>query len=116
QIKDKFHTIVKTFLIPLHKGSGYYWELRNLYINTKNGQYIGCATARLGCTQRTDRQYKRPDNQPVKKISEARPPIKRFSCNGVITIKVDLCEQQAIITVYHLAHERPTYRESNLPI
>ncbi|CAG8489675.1 2984_t:CDS:2, partial [Cetraspora pellucida] len=119
----KFHAIAKTLLIPLQEGSGYYWEIRNLYPNIKDGQYIGCATARLCCTQRLEpaeifvnnREYKNPNNQPAQCISEAQPAIQRFLCEGVIKIEMDLCEQKAIISVKHLAHERPTYRETRLP-
>ncbi|KAF0348189.1 hypothetical protein F8M41_015570 [Gigaspora margarita] len=58
----EFHEVINTLLLLLQAGSGYYWELRNLYINKKNNQSTGCATAHLGCTQRINRQYKRQDN------------------------------------------------------
>ncbi|CAG8828415.1 20223_t:CDS:2, partial [Cetraspora pellucida] len=92
----------KTLLISLEEGSGYYWEIRNLYPNIKDGQYIGCATACLCCTQS-------PTNQPAKRISEARPTIQRFLYEGVIKIKIDLCEQKAMISVKHLAHKLNQY-------
>ncbi|CAG8522783.1 14992_t:CDS:2, partial [Cetraspora pellucida] len=113
---EKFHNIVNVLVMPLQAGSGYYWELQKLYINKKNGQYIGCATANLGCTQRLDRQYKSPDNRPTKRVSEARPAIERYPCNGSITIKMDLCEQRATLLIKHLvAHAHPSYRDTNLP-
>ncbi|CAG8702822.1 11084_t:CDS:1 [Cetraspora pellucida] len=67
----KFHTMIKSLFIPLQAGSSYYWELRNLYNNKKNGQYTGCATAHIGCKQRTDCQNKHQDKPSVKQINKA---------------------------------------------
>ena len=63
-----------------------------------------------------DRKSIRPDNRPTKRISEARPPIERYSCKGKIAINIDINIRQAKVKVKHLIpHERPTYRENNLP-
>ena len=75
--KEGFRHIIDTLLISIQAGSQYYWELKRLYLNTKAD---GCAGAYLYCSQRIERQHKRPDDQPVKRISEARPAIERFPC------------------------------------
>ncbi|CAG8578919.1 6817_t:CDS:1 [Cetraspora pellucida] len=90
---EKFHKIINIMIVPLQTESGYYWELQYLYVNKKNGQYIGCATAHLGCTQKLERKYKKPDEQPVKRVSEVHSAIECYPCHGTITIKIDLCEQ-----------------------
>ncbi|KAF0552451.1 hypothetical protein F8M41_021769 [Gigaspora margarita] len=83
----EFREVINTLLLPLQAGSKYYWELRNLYINKKN-------------------------NQPTGEV----PTIERYLCEGNIVVKIDLCEQEVKITFQHLiAHEHPTYRETNLP-
>ncbi|CAG8609292.1 13436_t:CDS:2 [Cetraspora pellucida] len=85
--KQNLHNIINALLIPLQEGSGYYWKLRNLYINKKNNQYT------------------------------AQPAIEHFSCNGAIVIKIDLCDQHATIFMKHeIFHERPTYRDAILSV
>ena len=76
----------------------------------------GQATVYLGCARRMDRKSIRPDNRPTKRISEARPPIERYPCKGKIAITIDINIRQAKVKIKHLiSHERPTYRENNLP-
>ncbi|CAG8692335.1 14686_t:CDS:2 [Cetraspora pellucida] len=61
-----FCTIINILLVSIQKESGYYWKFQNLYINKKNNQSIGYATAYLDCTQRDDCQSKHPDDQHIK--------------------------------------------------
>ncbi|CAG8457568.1 7643_t:CDS:2, partial [Cetraspora pellucida] len=78
--------IVPFFLLPIEAGSHYYWE------------------------------YNHSANQPVKRISKARPPIDRFLCDGKITININFDIYQAKIEIIHLIpHIKPTYRENKLP-
>jgi len=111
--EDKFRNIIYFFLLPIEAGSRYYWEIRKIYCRKNN---TGQATVYLGCAQRMDRKSIRPENRPTKRISEARPPIERFLCKGKIAITIDINIRQAKVKIKHLIfHERPTYRENNLP-
>ena len=111
--EDKFRNIIYFFLLPIEAGSRYYWEIRKIYCRKNN---TGQATVYLGCAQRMDRKSIRPENRPTKRISEARPPIERYPCKGKIAITIDINIRQAKVKIKHLiSHERPTYRENNLP-
>ncbi|CAG8836215.1 16639_t:CDS:1, partial [Racocetra persica] len=69
-------------------------------------------TAYLGCTMRDDRAWKRPNDQPPKRRSEARAPIERYECAGNIRITMFVEEQYAIIQGNHqVVHEKPKYRQ-----
>ncbi|CAG8627588.1 9473_t:CDS:1, partial [Paraglomus occultum] len=74
--EDKFCNIIYFFLLPIEAGSRYYWEIRKFYCHQNN---TGQATVYLDCTQRMNRKPTRPKNRPTKRISEARPPIERYS-------------------------------------
>jgi len=114
--ESKYHSLVRSFLPMIETGSRYYWEIRKIYLHKKNNQYTGEATAHLGCAQRDDRKYTRPDEHPSKRISEARPAIDRYPCGGSVTINIDINKCQATIDIQHLmTHEYPTYRENNIP-
>lgn len=113
--ENKYHNLVRSFLPTIEAGSRYYWEIRKIYLHKKNNQYTGEATAYLGCAQREDRKYTRPDDHPSKRISEARSAIERYPCGGSITINVNVNKCQATIDIQHLIHDYPTYRENNLP-
>ena len=112
---DVFHRIVNTLIILIEAGSKYYWELNKLYINTKADQPYGCASAYLSCSQRIERQHKRLSDQPVQRISELRPGIEQFPCNGKIKININIPLRQVNLTFNHLPHQHPTYRETRLP-
>ncbi|CAG8527348.1 11273_t:CDS:1, partial [Cetraspora pellucida] len=112
---ENFRKIIDVLVMPLQTGSEYYWKHQNLYINKKNSQYIGCAMAHLGCTQKLERKYTKSNEQLIKRVSEVRPAIECYLCNGTITIKIDLYERHAKISIKHLiTYEHPTYRETNL--
>jgi len=110
--QDTFHRIVNTLVVLIEAGSKYYWELNKLYINTKA---YGCASAYLSCSQRIERQHKRLCDQPVQRISEVRPAVERFSCNGKININLNIPSRQVKLKFDHLYHQQPTYRENRLP-
>ncbi|CAB5372059.1 unnamed protein product [Rhizophagus irregularis] len=80
-IKENFHQLANILILPLEYGSGYYWEIRKIHLITNKKKFTGCAMIYLGYTQREDRQWQRPENLPVKRRSEARAPINRYSCN-----------------------------------
>ncbi|CAG8538421.1 3239_t:CDS:1 [Paraglomus occultum] len=114
--ESKYRSLVRSFLPAIETGSRYYWEIRKIYLHTKNKQYTGEATAYLGCAQRDNRKSTGPDERPSKRISEARPAIDRYPCGGNITINININKCQATIDIEHLmAHEYPTYRENNIP-
>ncbi|CAG8812934.1 3744_t:CDS:1, partial [Racocetra fulgida] len=75
KIKSSFAQLTKILTLPLESGSGYYWRGLNLYLNQKKKEFIGCATAYLQCASREDRKWQRPDNQDIKRRSEARAAI-----------------------------------------
>jgi len=111
--EDRVRGIMYYFLLPIEAGSRYYWEIRKIYLHKKNS---GQATVYLGCTQRIDRKLAYPDSRSAKRISEARPPIDRYACEGKIVINIDINTHRAKVTICHrITHERPTYRENKIP-
>ena len=66
EIKTNFHKLVNVLLLPIEYGSDYYWEVRKIHLIIKKTKFTGCATAYLGCTQREDRKWQRPENLTVK--------------------------------------------------
>jgi hypothetical protein len=112
--EDKIRNLIYHFLLPIEAGSCYYWEIRKIYLHRKN---VGQTTVYLGCTQRIDRKPSTQlDNRSTKRISEARPPIDRYPCEGMITINIDINVCHAKVTIQHLmTHEHPTHRENKLP-
>jgi hypothetical protein len=116
-IKDKFREISKYLIWPIESGSGYYWEIRNIRLCTRHKQLTYSAIIYLGCTMRDDRAWQRPEDQPVKRRSEARAPITRYSCAGNIKLFIDITKKRATVNVHHqIQHERPTYRQVIFPI
>jgi hypothetical protein len=116
-IKDEVRQLAKILLLPLEYGSQYYWEIRNVHLNSRNSQFTGCAAVYLGCTQREGREWQRPQNQPVKRRSEVRPPIPRFNCMGSITLTLDIWHQHALVKGSHQeAHEHPQHRQTDFPV
>ena len=110
-INDKF------LIWSIESGSGYYWEIRNIRLCTRHKQLTYSAIIYLGCTMRDDRAWQRPEDQPVKRRSEARAPITRYSCAGNIKLFIDISEKRATVNVHHqIQHERPTYRQVIFPI
>ncbi|CAB4404501.1 unnamed protein product [Rhizophagus irregularis] len=71
EIKTNFHELVNVLLLPIEYGSGYYWEVRKIHLITRKKKFTDCATAYLKCIQQEDRKWKRFENQPVKRKSEA---------------------------------------------
>jgi hypothetical protein len=115
-IKDNFHQLTNVLLVPFELGSGYYWEVRQLYLNTRKKEFTCCATAYLGCTQREDREWQRPEDLPKKRRSEVRPQIKRHACMGKIKLIMDPQKQRVLVDGTHLhAHEHPQYRRAEFP-
>ena len=112
--EDKIRNLIYHFLLPIEAGSCYYWEIRKIYLHRKN---VGQTTVYLGCTQRIDRKPSTQlDNRSTKRISEVRPPIDRYPCEGMITINIDINVCHAKVTIQHLmTHEHPTHRENKLP-
>jgi hypothetical protein len=49
KIKKNFHQLVNIFILPLGDGSGYYWEVWDIHLNTGKKMFMGCATAYLRC-------------------------------------------------------------------
>src|SRR6185369_6213351 len=114
--EDRIHNIIYHFILPIEAGSHYYWEIRRVYLCKKNNQYIGKATVHLGCAQSVNRKKPTQPDRPVKRISEARPPIDRYACEGKIKINIDINVCHAKVTLQHLMiHEHPAYRENKLP-
>ncbi|CAG8541272.1 23481_t:CDS:2 [Dentiscutata erythropus] len=115
-IRESFHQLANVLLLLFEYGSGYYWEVRKIYLNTSKKELAGCATVYLGCTQREDRQWQRPENTPVKRKSEIRPQINRYACMGNMIFTIDPQKQRAIVQCSHqLAHEHPQYRQVEFP-
>ncbi|CAG8852850.1 35313_t:CDS:2, partial [Gigaspora margarita] len=82
-----FHQLANILILPLEYGSGYYWEVWQIYLNTKKKKLTSCATVYLECTQHENRQWQRPENMP---------------------------QQHALVQYSHqLAHEHPQYRQSS---
>ncbi|CAG8544288.1 4975_t:CDS:2, partial [Cetraspora pellucida] len=94
-IEKKFYQLAEMLIIPLESGSGYYWEIRKVYLNIKKKVFSGNATIYLGCTMRSDRAWQRSDNQSPKRRSEARAPIERYDCIGSIKLTI-VPEQQYV--------------------
>ncbi|CAG8615437.1 3205_t:CDS:2, partial [Paraglomus occultum] len=83
----------------------------------QSNQLTYSAVIYLGCTMRDDRAWQRPEDQPVKRRSEARAHITRYSCGGNIKLFIDITEKRATVNVHHqIQHERPTYRQVIFPI
>jgi hypothetical protein len=115
-IKDKFRELSKYLIWPIEFGSGYYWEIRNIHLCTKQKQLTYSAHIYLGCTMRDDRAWQRPEDQPVKRRSEARAPINRYSCAGNVKLLIDIIEKRATVNVHHrVQHEHPTHRQVSFP-
>ncbi|CAG8832393.1 31772_t:CDS:2, partial [Gigaspora margarita] len=115
-IKKSFYQLISVLILPLEHGSGYYWEVRKVHLNTRKKEFTGCITAYLGCAQREDRKWQRPEDQPIKRRSEARTPIERYNCIGKITLTIDPQQQQVIVQGTHKhMHERPQYRRVEFP-
>ena len=115
-IKDKFRELSKFLIWPIESASGYYWEIRNIYLCTRHKQLTHSAKMYLGCTMREDRAWQRPEDQPVKRRSETRAPIQRYDCAGSIKLFIDITEKRAVVNVYHqMQHEHPTYRQVLFP-
>ncbi|CAB5305488.1 unnamed protein product [Rhizophagus irregularis] len=115
-IKENFHQLANILILPLEYGSGYYWEIRKIHLITNKKKFTGCAMIYLGCTQREDRQWQRPENLPVKRRSEAHAPINRYSCMGNIVLTIDPQQQHILVQGSHQqAHEHPQYRKVAFP-
>ena len=71
--------LAKILLLPLEYGFQYYWEIHYVYLNSKNNQFIG-----------RDCVWQTPQDQPVKRRSEVRAPMPRFTCMGSITLTMDI--------------------------
>ncbi|CAG8787272.1 23789_t:CDS:1, partial [Dentiscutata erythropus] len=87
-IENKFRQLANTIIIPLESGSGYYWEICKVYLNSNKKRFSDSGTVYLGCTMCKDRAWKKPDNQLSKRISEIRTPINRYSYEGSIRITI----------------------------
>ncbi|CAG8549431.1 5867_t:CDS:10, partial [Racocetra persica] len=95
-IENKFRQLANTIIVPLESGSCYYWEIHKIYLNSKN---------------------KIPDNQPPKRISEARTPINRYNCEENIRLTIFPEKQYVLVQRHHLLmHKKPTYRQVEFPI
>ncbi|KAF0552568.1 ATP-dependent DNA helicase pif1 [Gigaspora margarita] len=115
-IKKSFHQLINIVLLPLEHGSGYYWEVRKIYLNTRKKEFTGCVTAYLGCAQREDRKWQRPEDQPIKRRSEAHTPIEQYNCIGKIILTIDPQQQQVIVQGTHQQmHVHPQYRKIEFP-
>jgi len=108
--------IAKHLQEHVEKGSEYYWEIRNTYINEKYGKPSGVITIYFGCTQRNDCECSDPnDNESNKREREVRPAIERYSCKGSITMKINYEKKRATISVKHqLNHPKPTHKKVNI--
>ncbi|PKY54194.1 hypothetical protein RhiirA4_472863 [Rhizophagus irregularis] len=96
-IKENFHQLVNILTLPIEYGSGYYWEIRQMHLVTRKKEFTGCAMVYLGCIQREDRKWKRPQNTPVKRRSEAHAAINRYDCMEIFS--------------HQQTHEHPQYRK-----
>ncbi|CAG8603886.1 5902_t:CDS:2, partial [Racocetra persica] len=116
-IEDNFRKLAHMLIVPLELGSGYYWEVRNIHLNTWKKSFSGSATIYLGYTMREDRAWKRSDNQPPQRISEIRAPIERYNCVGNIKLTIIPKEQYILVKGHHnMAHKKPTYRQVKFPV
>jgi hypothetical protein len=115
-IREKYRELSKFLIWPIESASGYYWEIRNIYLCTRHKQLTHSANIHLGCTMRDDRAWQRPEDQPVKRRSETRAPINRYNCAGNITLTVDIKAKRATVDIHHqVQHEHPTYRQASFP-
>jgi hypothetical protein len=116
EISNGFHRLADTICSRIESGSGYYWEVRKVNAHSKRKKPTGSATVYLGCRQRTDRRWQRPEDQPVKRMSEARAPIDRYSCKGSIKLSIDLQQHFILVQGEHQeAHQHPQYRQTEFP-
>ena len=50
-IKKNFHQLANILLLLFEYGSGYYWEVWQIHLNTKKKKFTDNVTAYLRCTQ-----------------------------------------------------------------
>ncbi|CAG8817509.1 31314_t:CDS:2, partial [Gigaspora margarita] len=74
--KKRFHQLANILILPFEYGSGYYWKVRQIYLNTKK-KLTSCATIYLGCTQCENRQWQRPENMLVKWRTHEHPQYRQ---------------------------------------
>ena len=58
-IKDKFRELSKYLIWPIKSGSGYYWEIRYIYV--RDISILPLYTMQDDCA------WQRPEDQPVKR-------------------------------------------------
>lgn len=115
--EKRFQEVAEILIVPIEAGSGYYWETRKIYLNTKKKELTGHAVVYLGCTQRSDRAFQRPEDQEIKRRSESRIPISRYECSGSIKLYIHPDEKRVIVQVDHkVAHQHPDYKRIEFPI
>ncbi|CAG8718952.1 3672_t:CDS:2, partial [Racocetra fulgida] len=116
-IKGSFHQLISVVVLPLEYRSCYYWNVSKIYPNKRMNKFTGCVTAYLECAQHDDRDWQRSNNQPIKRVSEARAPIERYSCFGKIKLTIDPQKRCIIVQGSHqLAHKHPEYRKVEFPV
>ncbi|CAG8738914.1 6402_t:CDS:2, partial [Cetraspora pellucida] len=116
-IKGRFNQLAKILTIPLDSGSGYYWEIRKIWLKSHKKKFIGSATVYISCTMRDDRAWIKPNNQIPKRHSEARAPINRYNCAGKIKLTIVPENKYVLVQGNHkIAHENPIYRRVVFPI
>ncbi|CAG8713106.1 693_t:CDS:2, partial [Cetraspora pellucida] len=116
-IKGRFNQLAKILIIPLDSGSGYYWEIRKIWLKSHKKKFIGSATVYLSCTMQDDRAWIKPNNQIPKQHSEVRVPINRYNCAEKIKLTIVLDNKYVLVQENHkIAHENPIYRQVVFPI
>jgi len=116
EIKNGFHKLANIIHFPIESGSHYYWEVCKVNVSTKKKKPTGCATVYLACTQWIDRQWKRPEDQPIQRKSETRAPIPHFACMGSIKLSIDLQQNYILVQGEHQqAHQHPQYWQVEFP-
>ncbi|CAG8794974.1 12405_t:CDS:2, partial [Cetraspora pellucida] len=116
-VKERFNQLAKILAILLDSDSSYYWEIRKTWLKSYKKKFIGSATVHLCCTIRDDRAWKRPNNQPPKRHSEARTPTNRYNCAG--KIKLTIIPENKYILVqenHNIVHKNPTYHRVKFPV
>ncbi|CAG8846697.1 1970_t:CDS:1, partial [Racocetra persica] len=108
---------IDMFLIRLYNATKYCWELKDIYIHTKNSRQTGDITVYLRCSQRCDRIKKESNSKQIVRVSEIKPAIERYLCNGNIRLIILKHEKRIQLIIEHLVqHQYPIYQNIEVPL
>ncbi|CAG8673067.1 6440_t:CDS:2, partial [Cetraspora pellucida] len=97
-IEKRFCQLANILIVLLESDSGYYWEIRKLYLNSRKKAFSELAT----------------DGQLPKRRSEAHAPISRYNCIGNIRLTIIPEQQYALIKESH-KQQKNVYNGPNKP-